>query len=49
MTSQQLQQYLLHEYPQEDARCEWKEIKRLRLSKQTKNSPEGVLPDYFIL
>ena len=32
MTSQQLQQYLLHEYPQEDARCEWKEFKNLKNS-----------------
>ena len=32
MTSQQLQQYLLHEYPQENARCEWKEFKNLKNS-----------------
>ena len=27
MTSQELQQYLLREFPQENARCEWKEMK----------------------
>lgn len=27
-----LQQYLLREYPQEDARCEWKEFKNLKNS-----------------
>ena len=25
-----LRQYLLHEYPQENARCEWKEFKNLK-------------------
>ena len=25
-----LQQYLLREYPQENARCEWKEFKNLK-------------------
>ena len=30
MTSQELQQYLLREFPQENARCEWKEIKNLK-------------------
>ena len=30
MTSQELQQYLLHEFPQENARCEWKEMKNLK-------------------
>ena len=25
MTSKELQQYLLREFPQENARCEWKE------------------------
>ncbi|MCQ2258108.1 MAG: ATP-binding protein, partial [Bacteroidaceae bacterium] len=28
----ELQQYLLHEYPQENARCEWKEFKNLKNS-----------------
>ena len=28
----ELQQYLLREYPQEDARCEWKEFKNLKNS-----------------
>ncbi len=32
MLEQQLQQYLLHEYPQENARCEWKEFKNLKNS-----------------
>ena len=27
-----LQQYLLREYPQENARCEWKEFKNLKNS-----------------
>ena len=27
MTELELQQYLLREYPQENARCEWKEFK----------------------
>lgn len=27
-----LHQYLLHEYPQENARCEWKEFKNLKNS-----------------
>ena len=27
MLEQELQQYLLREYPQENARCEWKEYK----------------------
>ena len=26
----ELQQYLLREYPQENARCEWKEFKKLK-------------------
>ena len=30
MTSQELQQYLLREFPQENARCEWKEMKNLK-------------------
>ena len=32
MTELELQQYLLHEYPQENARCEWKEFKNLKNS-----------------
>ena len=32
MTEQELQQYLLREYPQENARCEWKEFKNLKNS-----------------
>ena len=28
----ELQQYLLREYPQENARCEWKEFKNLKNS-----------------
>lgn len=28
----ELQQYLLNEYPQENARCEWKEYKNLKNS-----------------
>lgn len=32
MTSQELQQYLLREFPQENARCEWKEMKNLKNS-----------------
>ena len=32
MTEQKLQQYLLREYPQENARCEWKEYKNLKNS-----------------
>ena len=32
MLEQELQQYLLHEYPQENARCEWKEFKNLKNS-----------------
>ena len=30
MASQELQQYLLREFPQENARCEWKEMKNLK-------------------
>ena len=30
ITSQELQQYLLREFPQENARCEWKEMKNLK-------------------
>lgn len=30
MTSQERQQYLLREFPQENARCEWKEMKNLK-------------------
>ena len=30
MTSQELQQYLLSEFPKENARCEWKEMKNLK-------------------
>lgn len=41
MTELELQQYLLREYPQENARCEWKEFKNLKNSfygdKITKN------------
>ena len=32
MLEQELQQYLLREYPQENARCEWKEYKNLKNS-----------------
>ena len=32
MFEQELQQYLLREYPQENARCEWKEFKNLKNS-----------------
>lgn len=32
MTELELQQYLLREYPQENARCEWKEVKNLKNS-----------------
>lgn len=32
MTELELQQYLLHKYPQENARCEWKEFKNLKNS-----------------
>ena len=32
MLELELQQYLLREYPQEDARCEWKEFKNLKNS-----------------
>ena len=32
MTELELQQYLLNEYPQENARCEWKEFKNLKNS-----------------
>ena len=32
MTQLELQQYLLHEYPQENSRCEWKEFKNLKNS-----------------
>ena len=32
MTSQELQQYLFREFPQENARCEWKEMKNLKNS-----------------
>lgn len=30
MLEQELQQYLLRKYPQENARCEWKEFKNLK-------------------
>lgn len=30
MTSKELQQYLLREFPQENACCEWKEMKTSR-------------------
>lgn len=32
MSSKELQQYLLNEFPQENARCEWKEMKNLKNS-----------------
>ena len=32
MTERELQQYLIHEYPQENTRCEWKEFKNLKNS-----------------
>ncbi len=32
MLEQELQQYLQREYPQENARCEWKEFKNLKNS-----------------
>ena len=32
MTELEFQQYLLREYPQENARCEWKEFKNLKNS-----------------
>ena len=32
MTELELQQYLLREYPQENARCEWKKFKNLKTS-----------------
>ena len=32
MKQYDLQQYLLREYPQENARCEWKEFKNLKNS-----------------
>lgn len=32
MTELELQQYLLHKYPQENLRCEWKEFKNLKNS-----------------
>lgn len=32
MTAKELQQYLLREFPQENARCEWKEMKNLKNS-----------------
>ena len=32
MLELELQQYLSHEYPQENARCEWKEYKNLKNS-----------------
>ena len=32
MLELELQQYLLSEYPQENARCEWKEYKNLKNS-----------------
>lgn len=32
MQERKLQQYLLREYPQENARCEWKEFKNLKNS-----------------
>ena len=32
MLEQELQQYLLRKYPQENARCEWKEYKNLKNS-----------------
>ena len=32
MLEHELQQYLLREYPQENARCEWKEFKNLKNS-----------------
>ena len=32
MISKELQQYLLREFPQENACCEWKEMKNLKNS-----------------
>ena len=32
MLEPELQQYILREYPQENARCEWKEFKNLKNS-----------------
>ena len=31
MISKELQQYLLREFPQENACCEWKEMKNLKI------------------
>ena len=31
MTAKELQQYLIREFPQENARCEWKEMKNLKI------------------
>lgn len=30
MTEQELQQYLIEQYPKEDEGCEWKEFKNLK-------------------
>ena len=38
-----LRQYLLHEYPQENARCEWKKFKNLK-SFQRFGSRKKVFP-----
>ena len=32
MLEHKLQQYILRKYPQENARCEWKEFKKLKYS-----------------
>lgn len=32
MLEQKLQQYLLRQYPQENARCEWKDFKKMKNS-----------------
>lgn len=32
MLELELQQYLLRKYPQENARCEWKELKKRKAS-----------------
>ena len=38
MTEQELQQYIRQRYPEENARCEWKEMKNL---KNSFNGKEG--------
>ena len=53
MLELELQQYLSHEYPQENARCEWKEfvsVSAMLVSMRQKNIAQvSILERYFFV